>query len=43
MVLLFLEDSPLELSVVNPGFIVGPPLMKMDCTSIEVSLRLDII
>lgn len=33
----FAEGNGLELSVVNPGFLIGPPLMKIDCTSVEVT------
>ncbi|XP_067950105.1 uncharacterized protein [Watersipora subatra] len=34
------EGNGMELSVVNPGFIIGPPLMKQDSTSIEVLKKL---
>ena len=29
----------MELAVVNPGLVTGPPLTEQDCTSVEVSGR----
>lgn len=32
-------EGGMELSVVNPGLVLGPPLTEQDCTSVEVRMH----